>query len=159
MSRGNDNENNAALNGRNESMAQITCEDELDPDVMASMSSLGCFKDRDALIAKLLSNEECTEKYVYHLLLNRKARHPSTEDDENRFGYDVSKLGSDRPRKRTDSTSSLNKLTNISRKNSVLSLQNGNQRTTPTTVSLILNFFNDLSLLLPNLVSDPFLPK
>ena len=51
MSRGTDSENSGSLNGRNESMAQITCEDELDPDVMASMSSLGCFKDREALIA------------------------------------------------------------------------------------------------------------
>lgn len=50
----------------------FTNEDELDPDVMASMSSLGCFKDREQLVAKLLSNEECTEKYVYQLLLRRK---------------------------------------------------------------------------------------
>ena len=89
-------------------------------------------------VSKLLSNEECTEKYVYHLLLNRKERHPSTEDNENQFGYDLTKQGTDRPRKRTDSTSSLNKLGNISRKNSLISLQNGSnmggQRTTPTTV-------------------------
>ncbi|CBY33384.1 unnamed protein product [Oikopleura dioica] len=42
-------------------------------------------------------------------------RHPSMEDDENRFGYDVTKLGQDRPRKRTDSTASLNKLACSSR--------------------------------------------
>ena len=134
MSRGNDPDTTQMADNRAQSFPPITCEDELDPDVMASMSSLGCFKDREALVVKLLSMEECTEKYVYHLLLNRKERHPSTEDDEKRFGYDIAKQGSDRPRKRTDSTSSLNKLGNISRKNSVLSLQNGNQRTTPTTV-------------------------
>ena len=50
----------------------FTHEDELDPDVMTSMSSLGCFKDREQLVAKLLSNEDCTEKYVYQLLLRRK---------------------------------------------------------------------------------------
>ncbi|CAG5113531.1 Oidioi.mRNA.OKI2018_I69.chr2.g7630.t1.cds [Oikopleura dioica] len=110
----------------------FTNEDELDPDVMASMSSLGCFKDREQLVAKLLSNEECTEKYVYQLLLRRKERHPSMEDDENRFGYDVSKLGQDRPRKRTDSTASLNKLASVSRKNSLNGMNNtGSTPSTP----------------------------
>ena len=135
MSRGNDGDSGSGLENRSQTFQPITTEDELDPDVMISMSSLGCFKDREQLVSKLLSNEECTEKYVYHLLLNRKERHPSTEDDENRFGYDITKQGTDRPRKRTDSTSSLNKLGNLSRKNSVVSLQNGSQRTTPTTVS------------------------
>lgn len=136
MSRGNENDGGAIHDAqRGQAIPLINAEDDLDPDVMASMSSLGCFKDREQLVSKLLSNEECTEKYVYHLLLNRKERHPSTEDDENRFGYDLTKQGADRPRKRTDSTSSLNKLGNISRKNSILSLQNGTQRTTPTTVS------------------------
>ena len=32
----------------------ITNEDELDPDVMDSMTSLGCFKDRQILIEALM---------------------------------------------------------------------------------------------------------
>ena len=32
----------------------ITAEDELDPDVMDSMTSLGCFKDRQVLIDALI---------------------------------------------------------------------------------------------------------
>ena len=68
MSRGTDSENSGSLNGRNESMAPITCEDELDPDVMASMSSLGCFKDREALIVtghKLSSQDKAGQVTAY----------------------------------------------------------------------------------------------
>ena len=54
------------------------------------------------------------------------------EDDENRFGYDVSKLGQDRPRKRTDSTASLNKLACSSRNNSITGINNTGS--TPSTV-------------------------
>lgn len=136
---------------------EITSEEDLDPDVMNSMTSLGCFKDKEMLIEQLLrleshyqwfignesmnqwipfSGNECTEKYVYQLLLKRKERHPSLEDDENKFPYDSSRVA-DRPRKRTDSTSSLNSLTSKSRKNSLISLQNSsvNGRVTPSTVN------------------------
>ena len=142
---------------------EITSEEDLDPDVMNSMTSLGCFKDKEMLIEQLLrfvpviliswfydpwfesqsshnffSGNECTEKYVYQLLLKRKERHPSLEDDENKFPYDSSRVA-DRPRKRTDSTSSLNSLTSKSRKNSLISLQNSsvNGRVTPSTVNLL----------------------
>ena len=54
------------------------------------------------------------------------------EDDENRFGYDVTKLGQDRPRKRTDSTASLNKLACSSRNNSITGINNTGS--TPSTV-------------------------
>ena len=57
------------------------------------------------------------------------------EDDENRFGYDVTKLGQDRPRKRTDSTASLNKLACSSRNNSITSINNTGS--TPSTVCQI----------------------
>ncbi|CBY41321.1 unnamed protein product [Oikopleura dioica] len=54
------------------------------------------------------------------------------EDDENRFGYDVTKLGQDRPRKRTDSTASLNKLACSSRNNSITGINNtGSTPSTP----------------------------
>merc|ERR1712106_32039 len=100
---------------------------------MDSMTSLGCFKDRRVLIDALISGNECTEKYVYQLLLKRKERHPSIEDDENKFPYDSSRLA-DKPRKRTDSTSSLSSLTASSRKNSLISLQSqSNGRITPST--------------------------
>ena len=85
-------------------------------------------------LVSILSGSECTEKYVYQLLLKRKERHPSLEDDENKFPYDSSRLA-DKPRKRTDSTSSLHSLTQQSRKNSLISLHSSsNGRITPGTV-------------------------
>ena len=92
----------------------------------------------------VFSGSECTEKYVYQLLLKRKERHPSVEDDENKFPYDSSRVA-DRPRKRTDSTSSLNALTTNSRKNSLISLQNSatNGRITPSTVRTLFFFFSN----------------
>lgn len=56
--------------------------DELDSDVLANMTSLGCFKDKSKLIANLLSGEHNEEKVIYFLLLNRKLRKPALEDDE-----------------------------------------------------------------------------
>ena len=35
----------------------LLCEKELDPDVLVSMSSLGCFKDKKLLLQKLLNQE------------------------------------------------------------------------------------------------------
>jgi len=56
--------------------------DDLDTDVISSMTSLGCFKDKDKLIGKLLKpGKSSTEKVIYFLLLDRKNRMPAIEDD------------------------------------------------------------------------------
>merc|ERR1711988_1924507 len=70
---------------RSISLTPLLCEMELDIDVLASMTSLGCFKEKNQLVEKLLSQEINTEKYIYHLLLSRKMRFPTTEDDEASF--------------------------------------------------------------------------
>ncbi|KAF6032455.1 hypothetical protein EB796_009269 [Bugula neritina] len=59
-------------------------ESELDVDIMATMSSLQCFKDRSKLIEELLSPKHNTEKVIYFLLLDRKLRNPSMEDEVDR---------------------------------------------------------------------------
>lgn len=76
---------------------------DIDPDVFKSMASLGCFKDRTALQRALLSPEHNEEKVVYFLLLGRKERQPSMEDETRAIG---SRHERDPPRKRVDSTSS-----------------------------------------------------
>lgn len=60
----------------------IPSADDLDADVLANMSSLGCFKDKSKLLANLLSSEHNEEKVIYFLLLNRKLRKPALEDNE-----------------------------------------------------------------------------
>uniref|UniRef100_A0A3Q4B4Z0 Uncharacterized protein n=1 Tax=Mola mola TaxID=94237 RepID=A0A3Q4B4Z0_MOLML len=55
---------------------------ELDPDVLESMYSLGCFRDRGKLRQDLTSEEENQEKMIYYLLLDRKERYPSCEDED-----------------------------------------------------------------------------
>ena len=55
--------------------------EEIDLDVLNSMNMLGCFKDKTKLINSLLSQEPNTEKLVYYLLLDRKERKPSYEED------------------------------------------------------------------------------
>lgn len=60
----------------------IPSSEDLDADVLANMSSLGCFKDKNKLLANLLSNEHNEEKVIYFLLLNRKLRKPAVEDNE-----------------------------------------------------------------------------
>ncbi|XP_074552621.1 serine/threonine-protein kinase BRSK1 [Halichoeres trimaculatus] len=71
---------------------------ELDPDVLESMYSLGCFRDRVKLIQDLTSEEENQEKMIYYLLLDRKERYPSYEDEDLPPRNDL-----DPPRKRVDS--------------------------------------------------------
>lgn len=56
--------------------------DDLDADVLASMSSLGCFKDKAKLISNLISADQNEEKVIYFLLLDRKLRKPALEDNE-----------------------------------------------------------------------------
>uniref|UniRef100_A0A7N8X2Q7 Serine/threonine-protein kinase BRSK2-like n=1 Tax=Mastacembelus armatus TaxID=205130 RepID=A0A7N8X2Q7_9TELE len=71
---------------------------ELDPDVLESMYSLGCFRDRVKLTQDLTSEEENQEKMIYYLLLDRKERYPSCEDEDLPPRNDI-----DPPRKRVDS--------------------------------------------------------
>ncbi|KAK3750916.1 hypothetical protein RRG08_029834 [Elysia crispata] len=63
------------------------------------MNSLQCFKDKEKLVAELLNAKHNTEKVVYFLLLDRKLRNPSVEDD-----LDVRHRSesADPPRKRVD---------------------------------------------------------
>lgn len=75
-------------------------EDEIDPDIFHSMTSLGCFKDKRALTQSLLSQDHNEEKVVYYLLLRRKERQPSVEDEARAM---VSGDQFDMPRKRIDS--------------------------------------------------------
>ncbi|XP_072549480.1 serine/threonine-protein kinase BRSK2 isoform X3 [Salminus brasiliensis] len=71
---------------------------ELDPDVLDSMYSLGCFRDRGKLTRDLQCEEENQEKMIYYLLLDRKERYPSYEDEDLPPRNDI-----DPPRKRVDS--------------------------------------------------------
>ncbi|XP_071763418.1 serine/threonine-protein kinase BRSK2-like [Centroberyx gerrardi] len=71
---------------------------ELDPDVLDSMHSLGCFRDRVKLTRDLQCEEDNQEKMIYYLLLDRKERYPSYEDEDLPPRNDV-----DPPRKRVDS--------------------------------------------------------
>jgi len=55
--------------------------DDIDPDVLSNMTSLGCFKDKDRLTQQLLNSVHNTEKVIYFLLLDRKRRRPAFEDE------------------------------------------------------------------------------
>ncbi|GFT73570.1 hypothetical protein TNCV_4021701 [Trichonephila clavipes] len=59
----------------------IPSSDDIDPDVQASMTSLGCFKDKEKLVEELLKSDHNTEKVIYFLLLDRKRRKPCYEDE------------------------------------------------------------------------------
>ncbi|XP_039713062.1 serine/threonine-protein kinase BRSK1 isoform X1 [Pteropus medius] len=84
--------------GRRVAMRSLPSNGELDPDVLESMASLGCFRDRERLHRELRSDEENQEKMIYYLLLDRKERYPSCEDQDLPPRNDV-----DPPRKRVDS--------------------------------------------------------
>ncbi|XP_023654310.1 serine/threonine-protein kinase BRSK2-like isoform X2 [Paramormyrops kingsleyae] len=77
---------------------RITSLTELDPDVLESMHSLGCFRDRVKLARDLQCDEDNQEKMIYYLLLDRKERYPSCEDEDLPPRNDI-----DPPRKRVDS--------------------------------------------------------
>ncbi|XP_037135024.1 serine/threonine-protein kinase BRSK1 isoform X3 [Syngnathus acus] len=79
-------------------VGQILSLTELDPDVLDSMHSLGCFRDRVKLTRDLQCEEENQEKMIYYLLLDRKERYPSYEDEDLPQRNDA-----DPPRKRVDS--------------------------------------------------------
>nr|XP_049574545.1 serine/threonine-protein kinase BRSK2 isoform X5 [Syngnathus scovelli] len=72
--------------------------EEIDPDVLESMHSLGCFRDKDKLTKDLLSDDGNQEKMIYFLLLDRKERYPSHEDQNLPPRNEI-----DPPRKRVDS--------------------------------------------------------
>uniref|UniRef100_A0A3Q1F9J9 BR serine/threonine kinase 2 n=1 Tax=Acanthochromis polyacanthus TaxID=80966 RepID=A0A3Q1F9J9_9TELE len=72
--------------------------EEIDPDVLESMHSLGCFRDKDKLTKDLLSEDDNQEKMIYFLLLDRKERYPSHEDQNLPPRTEI-----DPPRKRVDS--------------------------------------------------------
>uniref|UniRef100_A0A674NLG9 BR serine/threonine kinase 2 n=1 Tax=Takifugu rubripes TaxID=31033 RepID=A0A674NLG9_TAKRU len=72
--------------------------EEIDPDVLESMNSLGCFRDKDKLTSDLLAADDNQEKMIYFLLLDRKERYPSHEDQNL-----PPRNETDPPRKRVDS--------------------------------------------------------
>ncbi|XP_071504512.1 LOW QUALITY PROTEIN: serine/threonine-protein kinase BRSK2-like, partial [Diadema antillarum] len=78
----------------------ILGDEDIDPDVIASMASLGCFKDKQKLLRNLLSPHHNSEKVIYSLLLDRKQRKPSFEDE---LEYRTRSDSADPPRKRVDS--------------------------------------------------------
>ncbi|KAL1263929.1 hypothetical protein QQF64_004284 [Cirrhinus molitorella] len=84
---------------RRVSMGRIMSLTELDPDVLDSMYSLGCFRDRVKLAQDCsVKSEDNQEKMIYYLLLDRKERYPSYEDEDLPPRNDI-----DPPRKRVDS--------------------------------------------------------
>ncbi|XP_046697013.1 serine/threonine-protein kinase BRSK2 isoform X4 [Silurus meridionalis] len=72
--------------------------EDIDPDVLESMHSLGCFRDKNKLMKDLLSDDDNQEKMIYFLLLDRKERYPSQEDQNLPPRNEI-----DPPRKRVDS--------------------------------------------------------
>ncbi|XP_047218255.1 serine/threonine-protein kinase BRSK2-like isoform X5 [Girardinichthys multiradiatus] len=72
--------------------------EEIDPDALESMHSLGCFRDKEKLTKDLLSEDDNQEKMIYFLLLDRKERYPSHEDQNLPPRNEI-----DPPRKRVDS--------------------------------------------------------
>uniref|UniRef100_A0AAY4CYJ3 Protein kinase domain-containing protein n=1 Tax=Denticeps clupeoides TaxID=299321 RepID=A0AAY4CYJ3_9TELE len=72
--------------------------EDIDPDVLESMHSLGCFRDKNKLMKDLLSEDDNQEKMIYFLLLDRKERYPSQEDQNLPPRNEI-----DPPRKRVDS--------------------------------------------------------
>ncbi|XP_075934675.1 serine/threonine-protein kinase BRSK2-like, partial [Anarhichas minor] len=84
---------------RKVAIRSLAAAEEIDPDVLESMHSLGCFRDKDKLSKDLLSEEENQEKMIYFLLLDRKERYPSHEDQNLPPRSEIV----DPPRKRVDS--------------------------------------------------------
>ncbi|XP_041075100.1 serine/threonine-protein kinase BRSK2 isoform X3 [Polyodon spathula] len=83
---------------RKVSIRSLPSADDIDPDVLESMHSLGCFRDKNKLMKDLLSEEDNQEKMIYFLLLDRKERYPSHEDENLPPRNEI-----DPPRKRVDS--------------------------------------------------------
>ncbi|XP_016097444.1 serine/threonine-protein kinase BRSK2-like [Sinocyclocheilus grahami] len=62
---------------RKVAIRSVPSADDIDPDVLESMHSLGCFRDKSKLMKDLLSDDENQEKMIYFLLLDRKERSAS----------------------------------------------------------------------------------
>lgn len=73
--------------------------EDIDADVLSTMNSLQCFKDKEKLASELLSSKHNTEKVIYFLLLDRKLRKPSNADEED---IKAKSEAADPPRKRVD---------------------------------------------------------
>ncbi|XP_028257338.1 serine/threonine-protein kinase BRSK2-like isoform X3 [Parambassis ranga] len=84
---------------RKVAIRMLAAAEEIDPDVLESMHSLGCFRDKDKLTKDLLSEDDNQEKMIYFLLLDRKERYPSHEDQNLPPRNEIA----DPPRKRVDS--------------------------------------------------------
>ncbi|XP_024909413.1 serine/threonine-protein kinase BRSK2-like isoform X6 [Cynoglossus semilaevis] len=84
---------------RKVAIRMLAATEEIDPDVLESMHSLGCFRDKDKLTKDLLSEDDNQEKMIYFLLLDRKERYPSHEDQNLPPRNEIA----DPPRKRVDS--------------------------------------------------------
>nr|XP_057932919.1 serine/threonine-protein kinase BRSK2-like isoform X4 [Doryrhamphus excisus] len=83
---------------RKVAIRKLAAAEEMDPDVLESMHSLGCFRDKDKLSTDLLADDDNQEKMIYFLLLDRKERYPSHEDQNLPARNEI-----DPPRKRVDS--------------------------------------------------------
>ncbi|ESO04571.1 hypothetical protein HELRODRAFT_79002 [Helobdella robusta] len=79
----------------------IPSAEDADPDVLGTMTSLQCFRDRERLIKELTNPYHNTEKVVYFLLLDRKLRRP-TKDDDDDVKHKAVVSGFDPPQKRID---------------------------------------------------------
>ncbi|CAF0824075.1 unnamed protein product [Adineta steineri] len=91
----------------------IPKEEDIDTDVFAAMTSLGCFKDRQRLLEGLLNSKHNTEKVIYFLLLDRKLRQPTVDDTDDT--KQRSRSGSpDVPLKRVDRQRSNGQIPNSS---------------------------------------------
>ncbi|CAL8351688.1 unnamed protein product [Merluccius merluccius] len=84
---------------RKVAIRMLAAAEEIDPDVLESMHSLGCFRDKAKLTKDLLSEDDNQEKMIYFLLLDRKERYPSHEDQNLPPRNEIV----DPPRKRVDS--------------------------------------------------------
>lgn len=79
----------------------LPSEDDIDPDVLSNMTSLGCFKNRDRLVKELLNRHHNNEKVIYFLLLDRKIRRPAVEEETEVIIRSRCEIP-DSPRKRID---------------------------------------------------------
>ncbi|KAL7669040.1 hypothetical protein ACOME3_009711 [Neoechinorhynchus agilis] len=99
--------------------AQITCEEFIDDSILCLMRTLGCFKDKDALIHALLSCERNVEKVIYFLMLRQQKRSimsksPEFEDDVPESNRHPST--SETPVRRIDSCDETSRLTQFSQR-------------------------------------------
>jgi BR serine/threonine kinase len=79
----------------------LTSVSEIDTDIIKSMASLGCFKDKTALIKALMQPGQTEEKVIYFLLLYRKEKkvHEGVDPDADQV---TGCLQKDPPRKRIE---------------------------------------------------------